>query len=75
MSQEIRVLRPADRSVSEAYFSTEIAGNTVLRFGLVDVGGPCLQLAYAQTDTGAPFPLEYHRGGTEPTVILSGEAR
>ena len=72
-SQEIRVVRPADRSASEAYFSTEIAGNTVTRFGLVDVGGPCLQVAYAQTDVGAHFPFQYHRGGIELAVILSGE--
>ena len=72
-SQEIRVLRPADRSASEGYFSAEIPGNTVTRFGLVDVGGPCLQLAYAETDAGAQFPLQYHRGGTELAVILSGE--
>ncbi len=73
ISREIRVVRPADHSANEAYFSTQIAGNTVTRFGLVDVGGSCLQLAYAQTDAGAYFPLQYHRGGIELAVILSGE--
>lgn len=45
----------------------------VTRFGLVEVGGPCLQLAYAETDAGAQFPLQYHRGGTELAVMISGE--
>ena len=44
-----------------------------MRFGLVDVGGPCLHLAYAETDAGAHFPLQYPRGGTELAVIVSGE--
>ena len=72
-SQEIRVVRPADRSAREAYFNAEIPVNTVTRFGLVDMGGLCLQLAYAETDAGAQFPLQYHRGGTELAVILAGE--
>ena len=67
----VRVLHPDDLSQGN-FFATEIAGNQVVSFGIVEIGAPCLKIALATTDQGETFPAQYHDGGIEIAVILSG---
>lgn len=68
----VRIMRAADRAARDSYFASEIAGNRVASFGLVELGSGRLQVALAETDGGATFPAQYHTGGGEMAVIIAG---
>jgi mannose-6-phosphate isomerase-like protein (cupin superfamily) len=68
----VRILRVADRTAWGSYFASEIAGNRVANVGVVDLGAGRLQVTLAETDGGATFPAQYHCGGLEMAVIISG---
>ena len=68
----VRVMRAADRAARGSYFTSEITGNRVANFGLVELGSGRLQVALAETDGGATFPAQYHTSGGEMAVIIAG---
>ncbi|HET8853436.1 MAG TPA: cupin domain-containing protein [Ktedonobacteraceae bacterium] len=72
-AHEIRVISPSERGTNGADVAADIAGNRLTRCGLIDMGGTCLKLALVQTQKGAVFPSQYHEGGNELAVILSGK--
>jgi mannose-6-phosphate isomerase-like protein (cupin superfamily) len=72
MPAQVRVIHAADRATQDGFFATEIAGNRVANFGLVELGSARLKMALAETDGGAIFPFQYHLGGVEMAVIISG---
>ena len=71
-SSRVRIIRAADRAGQGSFFASEIAGNRVAHFGLVELGSARLKIALAETDAGATFPFQYHRGGVEMAVVISG---
>ena len=68
----VRILRVADRAAWGSFFASEIPGNRVANVGVVDLGSGRLHVALAETDGGATFPAQYHSGGVEMAVIISG---
>ncbi len=72
-AHEIRVISASERRTNEADVTADIAGNRLIRCGLIEMGGTGLKLALVQTQKGAFFPAQYHEGGNELTAILSGK--
>jgi len=68
----VRIMRAADRAARGSYFASEVAGNRVASFGVVELGSGRLQVALAETDEGATFPAQYHTGDGEMAVIIAG---
>ncbi len=68
----VRVMRAADCAARGSYFASEIVGNRVANFGVVELGSGRLQVALAETDGGANFPDQYHTGSGEMAVIIAG---
>ena len=67
----MRVLR-ADVLPAGSLFATPVLGSWVTPFGVIDLGSPRLKVALATTEADAVFPAQYHTGGWEIVVILSG---
>jgi oxalate decarboxylase/phosphoglucose isomerase-like protein (cupin superfamily) len=70
--EQVRVLHAAERSGQQSFFAAKIAGNHVVHFGNIDLGSSLLHMALAETEPGGIFPFQYHRGGMEMALILSG---
>lgn len=69
---QVRIIRAAGFAERDGFFATEIAGNRVANFGLVELGSGRLKMALAETDEGATFPFQYHVGGMELAVVIAG---
>ncbi len=71
---EVRVVRAADLKKASSYFQSPIAGNTLTPIGLIELGADRLKMALVETEVGAFFPFQYHKGGgMEMAVIIAGE--
>ena len=68
----MRIIRAAERTAQASFFASAIDGNRVASFGSVELGSPQVKMALAETDEGASFPFQYHRGGMEMAVVVAG---
>jgi mannose-6-phosphate isomerase-like protein (cupin superfamily) len=69
---DICMIRPEMSIALPDLFATAIAGNRVAHVGRIELGSPRLTIALAETREGAVFPFQYHTGGMEMAVIISG---